>query len=809
MTIASTPPGAADRHDTPLLDRDDETGPWEPYVHEPLITPQMILGPERTPVVDFERLQRYLAALVEARATPVHVNVAFNAAYFGFDLVAGGYVGGQVELFGFPGIDVGSTTETLPVGAMVNIVAGADPLFAEVVYKEGAHRELGPGGALPDWLSGAPAGAVGPGEIDELSPPVLRERLVVDFNAFGSGLSRTREQFARLRRQQRVLNHQGHLVVEAQYESRAQADLDERALYVQYLLTRGRSQLMSAALPMQFGNLLGDGAGSEEHQAALFGIMRTIRAALVSLSDPSREPLLHMWGDYAFSRRAYSARFDDRGPLGGEDMHALLAQLHRSPLPSRRGRWASGRTVSYTAVGRLLEEIEDAGDRLNELKYPAAVCHFNTVVTQYVARDGDEATGLLRDGVHLRLDDRWQGGGVWRAEHPGSDFARIDPDDALGLGWRGSVQVLGPAEGLDVSAEEEPAPEAPNVPESFDDFGSDLVVTDSQSSWEFALRAKHLEQGWLPVPERVAVRMRSAGVDTGVRVRLVLDHDGRDLDATHERQHVQVELFATPRLCEVTWPVWEFFPGLLLSCRWAHGSSKVQVNTTLLEKPVEVEGFTIDHRYDPRALTRDIIPVESKPFRAAAAPGEARLIGPEQWSEEARRSGRLTLAQRVVFAIRTLGLLDERGCAVVARTTLPTLVHGGCEAGREVPWELADVVDDLVASGRLRVADGSVDAAGNLAYPPVPGDQVIPVVRYEPTVREGQPRRSKPSTRAGLDQKWVRRSPITPHLRDLRKSGRRASEKARQAYREDWAAGGYDGPAELPEHFTYARPKKH
>jgi hypothetical protein len=357
---------------------------------------------------------------------------------------------------------------------------------------------------------------------------------------------------------------------------------------------------------------------------------------------------------------------------------------------------------------------------------------------------------------------------------------------------------------------EEPLPEAAQkFSDGTDDFGEDLVISDSQSSWEFALRAKHLEQGWLPVPERVAAQMRSAGVDTGVRMRLILDHDGRDLDVTHERQHVKAELLSPPRLCEVTWPIWEFFPGLMINCRWAHGSSKVQMNTTLLESPVDVDGFIVEHRYDPRALTRDILPVESKPDRALVAPEEARPIGPEQWSEEARRPDRLTLAQRVLFAVRTRGLLDERGCAAVGYAALPFLMHGENAADLETSRELADAVDDLVTSGQLCAADGSVDAEGNLAYPPKPGDRLIPVISYEPAVREGRPRQGKPSTRGGLDQKWMRRSPITPHLRDMRKSGRRASERARQAYREDWAQGGYEGPAELPEHFTYARPKKH
>ncbi|WP_164494171.1 hypothetical protein, partial [Streptomyces sp. ADI97-07] len=68
---------------------------------------------------DEARLRRYLLALVERRAAPVHVAVAFNAVYFGFDTDAAGYAGGPLDIGDFPSVAFGDEMEALPVGAMI------------------------------------------------------------------------------------------------------------------------------------------------------------------------------------------------------------------------------------------------------------------------------------------------------------------------------------------------------------------------------------------------------------------------------------------------------------------------------------------------------------------------------------------------------------------------------------------------------------------------------------------------------------------------------------------------------------------
>ncbi len=218
----------------------------------------MVLGLDEASSAERQRLLRYLAALVATRRAPVHVNVAFDVVYYEFDLTTRSYVGGALNKHGsFPEVYVEAGSDALPVGALVNIASGAHPLFAEVVYKEGAHPLLRENhSSIPHWVSGAPAGATHPGHIgdgqtdSELGGPVLRERLVVDVDAFGLDLSLTAEQLQRMQMRGQGLDADGHVLLDARYASRADSDLDEAALYARYLLTRGRDQLLSASAPL-------------------------------------------------------------------------------------------------------------------------------------------------------------------------------------------------------------------------------------------------------------------------------------------------------------------------------------------------------------------------------------------------------------------------------------------------------------------------------------------------------------------------------------------------------------------------------
>lgn len=775
----------SDRPDVADLSAAAASGPvWRPFTEEPVLTPAMALGWEATAPQDRQRLARYLSALVAARRAPVHVNVAFNAAYFGYDLTTGGYVGGPLDLFAFPHVRFGETTDALPVGAMVNIAAGDQPLFAEIVYKEGAHPALEADGAVPGWLSGAPAGATGPGIAD--TPPggaVLRERLVVDVDAFGQDLSATRARLDRLRQRGRWLDADGHLLLDARYATRLDADLGETASYGRYLLTNSREQLLSAAAPLPLSTVLSDDAGEEQLAAALVGMLGTIAEALESL------PELRMWRGYAFTRASLATRLRDPGALGGDELGSLAAQLAHSAVPLRRTRWAPERTVTFTAVGPRLHTIRDSTAQLVDVGYASAVCHANAVISDYARREANETTGLLPGDVHLRLDDPWQGGGVWCAEHPGSPYTHTDVTEPLGLGWLATLPDAVPAP-ADPSPEPEPEPamEPETVPEPDDYDGLDeLTVTDSQVSWTQALRLIHLLERRLPLSDPISTQMRDAGL-AGVRLRLMLTHDGYDLDPAEATQAVDADLFGRTQLTGVEWPL-ELFASIVLTCTWPRGAGVVRATTTLLDAPVTVDGMEIEHRYDPRILTRD------------AAPGQARRDG-----EPGQRpgTGTLSLPQRVLRAVRRLGLLDPDGRAVLARAHLPRAVYGA--ADDTAATELDVAVDKLVATGALRSDVGSVDVSRRLRYPAEPGASTVPLLVYKPWPVVGPPRAVVPRPASELDARFVREHAVAGHLRWIGDLGWEAREQARQAYREDRARFGLVGPADLPEGYTYVRP---
>lgn len=773
----------------------DASAIWQPYSDPPLLTPRMMFSLDEASPGERQRLLRYLAALVATRRAPVHVNVAFNAVYFGFDLAARAYVGGALnDLFSLPEVRVEAGSDALPVGALVNIMAGTHPLFAEVVYKEGAHPLLGDDGSLPGWLSGAPAGATGPGQADsgEAAETVLRERLVIDVDAFGSDLSLTAEQLQRMKARGRGLDTDGHVIIGSRYASRDDADLDEVSYYARYLLTRGREQLLSASAPLPIGTLLTEDAGAEQYEEALLGLLRTVTQALESL------PELRMWRGYAFTRASLGARLRDPGPLGGSDLQTVAVQLGRSAMRTQPSRWGPARNVTYTAIGPRLRGVRGSAEALKDLGYAIAVCHANAVVSDYARRDADEMTGLLPDEVSLRLDDPWQGGGVWRAEHPGSVYARVDAIQALGLGWRSSF----PAQTQSTATSEAPADPEPVITENdaSDDNGTLLSVSDSQVSWTQPLRLSHQLDGRLPLPQQVVSKMRMIGGALPQRLRLILAHDGYELHQSQMQQNTDTVLYGpSPQLGGIDWPL-EFFPGILLTCTWPRGGSVIRATSTLLDTPITVDGMEIEHRYDASILTRDTAPGEARRRTAVAARGST---GP---------GGTLTLPQRVLRAVRRMGLLNTDGRAVLARSGLTTALYGTTSPGDAIRQAagadeaLSQVIEQLVRDGDLTLDVASVDAAQHLRFPAVPDLRQVEVIVYTPAIAITASHPVRAPSRRTLDPRFLRTTEVGGHLRYIAHLGWESSDAARAAYREDKQRLGLAGPADLPVGYTYVSP---
>lgn len=701
---------------------------WRPYDadDEPLFTPGLLTGWDTLDPVERARLTAYLTALVTRRGV-VHTAVAFNAVYFGYDLDFGGYVGGPLDLDAFTPIATGESGDALPVGAMVSIVTGSDPLYAEVVYKDGAHPVVGGNGDVPSWLSGAPAGASGPGHVPEVPGPVaLTERLVLDFDAFGSAFTATPAKLVRVRQRGRLLTEDGHVLRGAFYPDATAAEASDIDFYADYLLTVARDQLLGGPLPL----LLTDDAGDDELAAALRAGLATIGTALASAAA------LRTWNGYAFTRASLTARLAGDDALGRGDLETVVAGLTRSPTPARSRRFSMpANSTRYTTIGPLLAGLSGSAPLLVGLGYPAAVVHANTVIADHVrARTGPN--GALPTGVHLRLDDAWQGGGIWRSTTEPTGEERVDPLSALGLGWDATTPSPLAENGSppDESPQESSAGNQP-TPDPDDGLGPAemLSIDDSHARWAAPLRLTHLLAGTMPVPARVADLFAAHGL-LEEPLRLYLTHDGYDLDADDAVQAVTATGPSPAHLDGISWPL-VFFAGLVLECMWPVGGRVVRAVTRLRATAEIVDGVNYEHEFDPRVLTRDTAP--GSPARARGQSDEPRT---------------LKLADQVLRAVRQAGLLDPDGVAVFRRDRLASLVIGvGGAAGEATSAELDSVVAGLVTSGVLQVEwVPELDLGGAVSWPrPADtrvGTRLVDVLVWRPLTPTPQPSDTRSGT---------------------------------------------------------------
>ncbi|GHF26605.1 hypothetical protein GCM10010218_04370 [Streptomyces mashuensis] len=739
--------------------------PWRPYEDEPLLTAAMADGNGDTPDEELARLREYLEALVAVRRAPVHVSVAFNAAYFGYDLAGEGYGVGPLDPDAFPVVTFGEHSPALPVGAMVRIATGSQPLYAEIVYKEGRHPGISPLGDVPAWISGAPAGAVGPGEPGAEDEPVRRELLVPDTEAFGKALSLSPAQLNRLRHHARWIDARGHVLVDAVHPSREAAQQRDEEAYAAYVLTRARQQLLSPYVPVSLTELAG-GQTDALLQDTLLRLLAVVRGVL-STSDT-----LRMWGPYAMTCSDLAACWRDPGPLGGDDMGALVAALQRAAKPAIRRRYGMPAPTSiYTAVGPRLYDFPGAEPLLTGVGYAAAVCRANLALADVLR--GESENGLFGNGTLVTLDDAFEGGGVWRSCHPGRSEPGDDPLTAAGRGWRSHLET---PEAPVVDTPSAAPVDAP-VDETGLGNGQLLRISDSEVAWRMPLRLLHLMEGYLPLRPMVADELRGV-TGENISVRLELAHPGGELDESEEVQDTTLATTAgVGRLLGVEWPV-DFFPGLELRLQWPRGGRVVRATTIPLENPVMLDEHLVAHQYDAMILTRE------------GAPGSTRT----QDSAVGLDPNRL-----VMRTVRRCGLLSPDGHALLDPSSLPLAVYGRPPAEDQVT-ALEAAVSRLLAEGELYAATGSRDADGRPHHPPRDHERRIPLIGYRPqpipAVRQTGP----------VDQ--VQQSPlVTPHrvlghVRRLR-PGESPSETQRAAFRDHCRRLGKADGWELPPGYTF------
>ncbi|MGY3205327.1 hypothetical protein ACVW19_005842 [Streptomyces sp. TE5632] len=734
-----------------------------PYGEHALLTHAMTGGYDAVPAGERERLLRYLEAVVAARPAPLHAAVAFNAVYFGYELNGDGYGGSPLRLDDFPVIAFGKCAPVLPVGAMVCVATGSDPLYAEIVYKEGAHPEVDALGDVPAWVSGAPAGAEGPGRPGANASPRRRERLVPDPHAFGPALSLSPAQLHRLRTRRRWIDEDGHVLVDVCYPSREAAQHDDLTAYADYLLTTARAQLLSPYVPVSLADLV----GSTHDDALRVGLLRlldTVRRVLAS-SD-----VLRMWGPYAMTRDFLAACWRDTGPLGGDDLRTLAAAVERAATPARRRHGLTVPVTAYTAVGPRLRAFPGAAELLKGVGYAAAVCRANVTLADVVQRDSEQ--GLFANGTRVTFDDAFEGGGVWRSRHPGDAEDLGDPLVPAGRGWTSTTTQAS-------------APEPERTAEPVDSLLADdaalgpeaLLRSDEEEIvWQLPLRLAHLTHGCLPLRPYVAAELRrTCGPHPAIRFEL--DHVGGTLEAAETVQDTVAELAGDAgRLTGVRWPL-DFFPGLVLRLHWSRGGRVIRLTTTRLEQPVQAGDRVIEHCYDPCVLTRDDAPGSDRNGDTAAG------LGPRQL---------------VMRTVRRCGLLTPDGHALLDRSHLPLAVYGRRPAQSQTT-ALETAVEALLAEQLLEPASGSRDVFGQPHFPPRSGEPAVPLIGYRPVPR----RLIRPWGGTGPAPEGLRAIQfVCGHLRRLR-PGRLPSETQRAAFREHCRRLGKADGWELPEGYTF------
>lgn len=433
---------------------------------------------------------------------------------------------------------------SLPVGGFVRVhtEAAHGDLLAEVIYKEGAHPDLD-GGFIDPALSGAPATVIE--EFAGQTVAVVSERFVLDLEAFGPAANDlTPQQYNRLVGRGRWLDSRGHLLIEAVY-SPEQAALEDVSYYIEYLLTNHRDGLLAYCFREE--------PSDDDLREALLNSLASVRDLALGAAE------LKSWrGKYFFSAADYRARIADSGAiLGGGDQQTIYRSLTRVLTGSSR---------CYAAIGpRIIGHLEHGGLDADEealvrgCAYATAVAHTNVFVAEKVAVE--QRSGVLADGVHLRLDDDWQAGGVWRAE-------RVADPDRYSLGTVPATLPLG----LGYAESVGPALADDDVPEAAPELGA------SQTNFTVYLTKRDRALGRLRLPPEAAAQLAPGQIDVYLR------HNGQSERTPVEREGTHVY--------GIDWP-WTCHFGIVLRCSLESGMSVVKVRTEAIVPPISIEGVEL------------------------------------------------------------------------------------------------------------------------------------------------------------------------------------------------------------------------
>ena len=295
------------------------------------------------------------------------------------------------------------------------------------------------------------------------------------------------------------------------------------------------------------------------------------------------------------------------------------------------------------------------------------------------------------------------------------------------------------------------------------------------------LRLAHILDGVAVLPDRVCDELIATGMDSS-GLRLMLAHAGYDLLPAEVTQAVTV-VRAGPRLrlAGVSWPM-STSPA---SCSRSPGSEErscsarpAPCSMTPWSSTVSTTNIATTRRYSPAKPRQDVAAAHQPP------------------------AGPLTLRERVLRAVRRVGLLDADGAAALPSDQLPDLVYGP-QSGTGGHAALEPVVTALLAEGVLTQEEANSEG-GLLRWPATATGQPMTVLVWRPPATPSIPRtpaRANPEPTDDLTR-YVTEYGVAPFLRRLR-PGDRASDDARAAYRALLARFGRVG--ELPPGHTLVR----
>lgn len=555
----------------------------------------------------------------------------------GYDGAAASKLIGEIPTVehGYPeGHDQVGPQPAIALGGIVQLVVGDNIAWGEVVYKEGAHAALDAPWA-PRWLSGAPSlppGTDAPpiGYVAE-GPAVQRERLVLDLGCLGTEFVPNEAKLQRLREKCFRVDDFGHLVIDAAYPKGAEEE-DDVAFWARFVCQQYPAALEAAGLPCD-PEVLG---GAAARLADALGEDERVRS----------------FGPYYLCEEAYQRIVGEADQELGV-FPRLALSLARPPRGDR---------VSWASMSERLTSVAP-----HDALVQSAWADFVVAGTLYVLDLlADEAPTGDWNGVHLRLDDPWQGGGLWRAEELGEvGPVAADPAIALGLGW---VEHTGG----EVHRVEGPSPEEPVAAPEWVGEEEEWDVSGSDATWMLHVTAFDIDTARLRVPGKfgpfLALTLEEAHQD---RLAVRFLHDG-------EAETTGWAPLGTDGHLDYEWPSW-LRVGTTVWVTWAIGSRVLRIATKLLAEPWQHGETIYTHEFN-MALAMAALGLG----QGAAKP--------------------LTLRQLIRAAVRHKGAVSEDGRRCLTVEEIVTLCFG--PDGQVAPGYHAGVLRHAVVRAVWHMARG-------------------------------------------------------------------------------------------------------